>query len=320
MGIHLLTPRMAGVLERINRARRKPFHAMSPAEARAVYAAGAEVLDLPRAPLPRVEDLQVPGGDGQPRPARLYGAQPAGVSLPCPVLLYFHGGGFVLGGLDTHDSLCRQLALRSGAAVLSLDYRLAPEHPFPAAWDDAWSALRWLFANARRWGLDPDKIAVGGDSAGGTLAAATALRARDEGLPLALQLLITPGTSDRSDTGSRRLFGQGFLIDSATVTWFFDHAVPKAHRHDPRFAPLEAPEVEGVCPALVLLAECDPVVDDGIAYADRLRMDSVAVDLEIYRGVTHDFMKMGRALPEALQALDAAAQALQQAWKGTPAA
>jgi acetyl esterase len=320
MGTRLLTPRMAGVLERINRARRKPFHAMTPAEARAVYAAGAEVLDLPRAPLPQVEDLLLPGGDGQPRPARLYSAQLPGLSCPSPVLLYFHGGGFVLGGLDTHDSLCRQLALRSGAAVLSLDYRLAPEHPFPAAWDDAWSALRWLFANASRWGLDPDRIAVGGDSAGGTLAAATALRARDEGLPLALQLLITPGTSDRADTGSRRLFGQGFLIDSATVAWFFDHAVPKAHRHDPRFAPLEAPDVEGVCPALVLLAECDPVVDDGIAYADRLRMAGVAVDLEIYRGVTHDFIKMGRVLPEASQALDAAAQALQQAWKGTPPA
>lgn len=315
MGTHLLTPVMAGVLARIYRARRKPFHAMTPAEARAVYFAGAEVLDLPRAPLPRVEDLQVPGGDGQPRLARLYRAQPPGVSRPCPVLLYFHGGGFVLGGLETHDSLCRQLALRSGAAVLSLDYRLAPEHPFPAAWDDAWSALRWLIANASLWGLDPDRVAVGGDSAGGTLAAATALRARDEGLPLALQLLVTPGTSSRADTGSRRLFAQGFLIESATVDWFFDHAIPRAHRHDPRFAPLEAQDLEGVCPAMVLLAECDPVVDDGIAYADKLRMAGVQVDLEIYRGVTHDFMKMGRVLPEARQALDAAALALKGAWQ-----
>ena len=318
MGAHLLTPRMAAVLQRINRARRKPFHAMTPQEARTAYSAGAEVLDLPRAPLPRVEKLHLPGGDGQPRPARLYASTPASPAHAVPVLLYFHGGGFVLGGLETHDSLCRQFALRSGAAVLSLDYRLAPEHPFPAAWDDAWSALRWVADHGASLGLDTQRIAVGGDSAGGTLAAATALRARDEGLPLALQLLITPGTSDRADTGSRRLFGQGFLIDSATVTWFFDHAVAKAHRHDPRFAPLEAPDVEGVCPALVLLAECDPVVDDGIAYADRLRMAGVTVDLEIYRGVTHDFMKMGRVLPEASQALDAAAQALQQAWKGTP--
>jgi len=317
MGTHLLTPRMAGVLERIARARRKPFHTMSPAEARAAYSAGAEVLDLPRAPLPRVEELMLPGGDGLPRPARLYAAAAldATGSRPSPVLLYFHGGGFVLGSLDTHDSLCRQLALRSGGAVLALDYRLAPEHPFPAAWDDAWAALHWLREQGAQWGLDTSRIAVGGDSAGGTLAAATALRARDEHVPLALQLLITTGTSDRADTGSRRLFAQGFLIDSATVEWFFDHAVPRAHRHDPRFAPLEAQDLEGVCPALVLLAECDPVVDDGIAYADRLRMAGVAVDLEIYRGVTHDFMKMGRLLPEAPQALDAAALALKGAWQ-----
>jgi acetyl esterase len=200
--------------------------------------------------------------------------------------------------------------------VLALDYRLAPEHPFPAAWDDAWAALCWLGDHGPGQGLDKGRVAVGGDSAGGTLAAATALRARDEGLALALQVLITPGTSDRADTGSRHLFGQGFLIDSATVTWFFDHAVPQAHRHDPRFAPLEAPDLEGVCPALVLLAECDPVVDDGIAYADRLRMAGVPVALEIYRGVTHDFMKMGRVLPEASQALDVAAQALKGAWQG----
>lgn len=317
MGTHLLTPRMAGVLDRIARARRKPFHAMSPAEARAAYSVGAEVLDLPRAPLPRVEELTLPGGDGLPRPARLYAAAAldANGSQPSPVLLYFHGGGFVLGGLDTHDSLCRQFALRSGGAVLALDYRLAPEHPFPAAWDDAWAALHWLREQGAHWGLDTSRVAVGGDSAGGTLAAATALRARDEQVPLALQLLITPGTSDRADTGSRRLFAQGFLIDSATVEWFFDHAVPRDHRHDPRFAPLEAQDLEGVCPALVLLAECDPVVDDGIAYADRLRMAGVAVDLEIYRGVTHDFMKMGRVLPEALQALDAAALALKGAWQ-----
>jgi acetyl esterase len=146
------------------------------------------------------------------------------------------------------------------------------------------------------------------------IAPATALRARDEGLELVLQLLVTPGIGDRSDSGSRRLFANGFLIDAATVQWFFDHAVPREHRRDPRFAPIEAAEHEGLCPALLLLAECDPVVDDGIGYADRLRLAGVPVDLEIYRGVTHDFMKMGRVLPEALLALDRAAAALRTAW------
>ena len=313
MTVHLLTPRMSGLLDRIRRAGRPPFHTMSPSQARAAYAAGAEVLDLPRAPLPRVEDLRLPAGDGSTRPARLYAARGREAG-PQPLLLYLHGGGFVLGNLDTHDSLCRQFALRSGGAVVALDYRLAPEHRFPAAWDDVWAALTALRAGAADLGLDARRIAIGGDSAGGTLAAATALRARDEGLPLVLQLLVTPGIGDRADSGSRRLFANGFLIDVATVQWFFDHAVPPEQRSDPRFAPLEAPDHECLCPALFLLAECDPVVDDGIGYADRLRAAGVPVDLEIYRGVTHDFMKMGRVLPEALQALDRAAAALRTAW------
>ena len=313
MTVHLLTPRMSGLLDRIRRAGRPPFHTMSPSQARAAYAAGAEVLDLPRAPLPRVEDLRLPAGDDSTRPARLYAARGREAG-PQPLLLYLHGGGFVLGNLDTHDSLCRQFALRSGGAVVALDYRLAPEHRFPAAWDDVWAALTALRAGAADLGLDARRIAIGGDSAGGTLAAATALRARDEGLPLVLQLLVTPGIGDRADSGSRRLFANGFLIDAATVQWFFDHAVPPEQRSDPRFAPLEAPDHECLCPALFLLAECDPVVDDGIGYADRLRAAGVPVDLEIYRGVTHDFMKMGRVLPEALQALDRAAAALRTAW------
>ncbi len=299
---------MAGLLERIRRAGRAPWHTMSPGQARAAYEAAAEVLDLPRAPLPRVEELSLPGGDGTPRRARLYAA---GTGAR-PALLYLHGGGFVIGSLETHDSLCRQLALRSGWAVLALDYRLAPEHPFPAAFDDAWAAMEALAATPARWGLAAHALAVGGDSAGGTLAAACALHARDIGLPLALQLLVTPGTAARADTASHRRFGHGFLLDSATIEWFFDQTLPRAQRDDWRFAPLQA-DVDGVAPACVILAECDPVVDEGLAYADRLRAAGVAVQLELARGVTHDFIKMGRALPEAGQALDAAAAALQGA-------
>jgi len=300
---------MAGLLQRIQRAQRRPLHAMTPAEARQSYESAAEILDLPRAPLRRVLDFQVPAGDGTPLAARLY----ADSHAPLPVLLYLHGGGFVIGSLETHDSLCRQLALRSGAAVVALDYRLAPEHRFPTAVDDTWAALQWLHDNAASLGLDGTRLAVGGDSAGGTLAAVCALRARDQGLHLALQLLITPGTSAHGDTASRRLFANGFLLDAATIDWFFDHAIEHAHRPDWRFAPLNHDAPEGVAPACVILAECDPLVDEGLAYADKLRRAGVPVSLELYRGLTHDFIKMGRVLGEAGDAQQAAAAALRGA-------
>jgi len=314
----LLTPAMAGLLERIRRANRTPYHALTVAQAREAYLAAAEVLDLPRAPLARVENIELPGGDGRPRPARLYvdRAQPAGL------LLYLHGGGFVIGGLETHDSLCRQLARRSGGAVVALDYRLAPEHRFPAAVEDTWAALAAIAApHADAAPLGPRvgwpaglPIAVGGDSAGGTLAAVAALHARDRGWPLALQLLITPGTTAFADTASHRLFANGFLLDAVTIDWFFDHALERGRRSDWRFAPLLADDVEGVAPTCIILAECDPLVDEGLAYGDRLRAAGVPVELELVRGVTHDFIKMGRALKEASHALDAAAAALKQAW------
>lgn len=299
---------MAGLLDRIRRAARPPWHALSPVEARAAYAAGAEILDLPRAPLARVEPLTLAG-----RPARLYAPVPRGPAA-LPGLLYLHGGGYVIGGLDTHDSLCRQLALRSGGAVVALDYRLAPEHPFPAAVDDTWAALADLRQRAASLGLDPTRLAIGGDSAGGTLAAVGAIHARDTGLALRLQLLITPGTGAHPDTPSQRLFAQGFLLDRASIDWFFDHTLPAHHRRDWRFAPLEAPDLDGVAPACVVLAECDPLVDEGLAYADRLRLAGVPVQLEMARGLTHDFIKMGRALKEAAAFQQLAAAALKEAW------
>ena len=302
---------MQGLLQRIERAQRAPFHTLSPPQARASYEAVAELLDLPRVPLPRVEDLKVPAADGAPLGARLYAVSDARL----PTLLYLHGGGFVVGSLETHDSLCRQLALRSGAAVLALDYRLAPEHRFPTAVDDAWAALQWLARHGDGLGLDGRRLAVGGDSAGGTLAAVCALRARDQGLHLGLQLLITPGTAARGDSVSRRLFAKGFLLDESTIEWFFDQYIEPAQRSDWRFAPLLCDDLDDVAPACVILAECDPVVDEGLAYADRLRGAGVSVRLELYRGLTHDFIKMGRALPEAGDALQAAADAMKGAWE-----
>ena len=191
---------MAAILERIARANRPGFETMTPAAARVAYTAAAEVLEPPRAPLARVEETTLPGAGGVALAARLY-APSTGV---LPVLLYLHGGGFTVGNLETHDSLCRQLALRSGAAVIALDYRLAPEHRFPTAVDDAWAALQALARadTGARLGLDTSRLAVGGDSAGGTLSAVCALLARDAGLKLALQVLITPGTIAHADTPS----------------------------------------------------------------------------------------------------------------------
>jgi len=299
------------ILERMARARRAPLQSLTPQDARTAYTFGAEVLDPPRAALPRVEDFTLAAGDGTPLPARLYAPSHARL----PVMLYLHGGGFTIGNLETHDSLCRQFALRSGAAVVALDYRLAPEHRFPTAIEDAWAALRGLAAAGDRLGLDTRRLAVGGDSAGGTLAAVCALMARDAGLPLALQVLVTPGTIAHAESPSHARFAHGFLLDSEVIAWFFDQYIDVADRDDWRFAPMNADDVEGVAPACVVLAECDPLVDEGVAYADRLRARGVDVALELYRGVTHDFIKMGRMLPEAAQAQQAIGDALRRAFE-----
>ncbi len=306
-----LTPQMRAVLSGMARAARPRLYMLTPQEARDAYAAGAGVLEIAPASLTRVQDLRIPARDGSELPARLYAASgEAGL----PVLLYLHGGGFTIGSIETHDVLCRELAHLSGAAVLSLGYRLAPEHRFPVAIDDTWDALAWLAANASTLGLDGARVAVGGDSAGGTLAAAAAVMARDAHLSLALQLLFYPGTTAHQDTDSHARFASGPILGKAEIDWFFGNYIDQAQRDDWRFAPLLAPDVDGVAPAWIGLAEIDPLVDEGIAWADRLRMAGVAVDLEIYRGVTHEFIKMGRALPEARCAHRDAAQALRKAF------
>ena len=301
---------MSGVIERMARAGHPPLHALSPAEAKAAYEKGAGVLEVPRPVLARVDDFRITARDGFALPARLYA--PSDDALP--VLLYFHGGGFTVGSVATHDTLCRVLSSRSGCAVVSLDYRLAPDHKFPTAHDDAWDALQFVATQGAGLRLDTTRMAVGGDSAGGTLAAVCAIMARDAGLPLALQLLIYPGMTAHQDTASHRRFADGPLLSKALIGYFFDLYVnAPSDRDDWRFAPLNADDVDGVAPAWIGLAEADPLVDEGVAYADKLRAAGVRVDLEIYRGVIHEFIKMGRAVPEALQAQADAANALKEA-------
>jgi acetyl esterase len=305
-----LTPRMAELLRSIHRAERPSFKDMSVRHARIAYLAGSEIFELPRAPLARVEDLAVPAFDGRTLKARLYA--PSGDRLP--VMLYLHGGGFTIGNLVTHDALCRQLALRSGAAVLALGYRLAPEHRFPTAVDDCWSAMEWLALQGAEIGLDGSRLAVGGDSAGGTLAAVAALRARDIGLPLRLQVLITPGTAACADMPSHATYARGHLLEASDLAWFYAQYIQERDRQDWRFAPLHAPTLEGAAPACMVLAECDPLVDEGLAYAGRLRAAGVRVDAHLHRGVTHDFIKLGRVIPEAHAAQAAIGAALQKAF------
>ncbi len=305
-----LTSKMAGVVDRMARAHQAPYYTLSAAEARAAYEKGAGVLEVPKPALARIDDFTIPARDGHAVPARLYA--PSNDRLP--LLLFFHGGGFTVGSIATHDTLCRVLSHKSGCAVVSLDYRLAPEHKFPTASDDAWDALQFIAKEAGGLGLDGTRIALGGDSAGGTLAATCAIFARDAGLPVALQMLFYPGTTAHQDTASHRVFEKGPLLDEPLISWFFAQYVnTPADRDDWRFAPLNADDVDGVAPAWIGLAECDPVVDEGIAYADKLRAAGVPVALDIYRGVIHEFVKMGRAIPEALQAQADAARALQEA-------
>lgn len=271
------------------------------------------MLDLQPVPqVDRVEDISLPARDGHALPARLYAAHS---DADLPVLLYIHGGGFTVGSLTTHDVLCRQLSRQGQCAVVSLDYRLAPEHRFPSAVDDSWDALNWLQQQGKTFGLDTTRLAVGGDSAGGTLAAVCALMARDAGLGLRLQLLFYPGCMARQVTASHHTFAEGFMLDKETVDWFFANYIDEADRDDWRFAPMNAPDHTGLAPAWIGLAECDPLVDEGVQYADTLRMAGVPVDLEIYRGVVHGFITMGRAIPDALNAHADAGRALRSAFE-----
>ncbi|MDO9134616.1 MAG: alpha/beta hydrolase [Hydrogenophaga sp.] len=318
----LLTPAMRHVLERIARAGHVPLHALTPAQAKLAYEAGAGVLEIPSHKLARVEDLRFAARDGVELHAQLF-APTSDVALP--VLLYFHGGGFTVGSAATHAALCRHLAHLAHCAVVSVDYRLAPEWKFPTAVHDAWDSLLWLCEQGDALGLDANRIAVGGDSAGGTLAAVTAIAARDAGVPLALQMLFYPGCAGHQDTASHKAFERGFLLEEPHISYFFGHYLRSAaDRDDWRFAPLDGVdehghvrELDDVAPAWIGLAECDPLTDEGVMYADRLRHAGVPVDIDIYAGVVHGFINFGRAIPQALTAHNDAARALRQAFKET---
>ena len=267
------------------------------------------VAQRPPIAMERVESLEIPGPAGAIG-ARLY--VPPENAEPSPLLVYYHGGGWVIGDLDTHDDPCRFLASRSGAGVLSIDYRLAPEHPFPAAAEDAFAAYQWALANAERLGADPRRIAVGGDSAGGNLAAAACLMARDgDAPPPAMQLLIYPVTETAGTARSRRTFGEGFLLTRGDMDWFEERYLPPGvDRGDPRVALLEAGDLSGLPPAYFAIAGFDPLRDEALAFATRLREAGVPVATRLHPGLVHSFANLTAICPTARAAMLEAAGAL----------
>jgi acetyl esterase len=298
-------PQVQAVLEMIDDRPVPPTYAVSPGEARAQLEALAAMRGDGES-VATVEnfDVEGPGGDLS---MRLYLPDGDG---PFPVLVYFHGGGFVIGSLETHDALCRSLANAGDCAVLSVDYRLAPEHPFPAAVEDAVAAVEWIAEHGTHVDVDADRIAVGGDSAGANLAAATTLAVQDrDGPELCRQILIYPAVSSPvlgEDFESYEENAEGYFLETESMQWFLDQYVQdEIHLRNEYFAPLLAADLSGVPPASIITAEFDPLRDEGLAYAARLEADGVAVDAYHYERMIHGFASMVGLVDAAEDAVEA---------------
>jgi acetyl esterase len=295
-----LDPQIQALRERHARGGGAPLYTLSVDEARAADLAAIRASAGSPRPLYEVTDRRLPGPGGD-LPVRLY--RPSG-ERPMPALLYYFGGGWTLGSIDTADAVCRTLAEETGCLVVTVGYRLAPEHPFPAAVQDSYAALRWVAARAGELGADPARLAVGGDSAGGNLAAAVTLLARDDGdIRLAGQLLVYPNTDQLADDDSMRANADPWLFNHHSVAWYARHylAAPQ-DASNPLASPLRADDLSGLPPALVITAEYDPLRDQGEAYARRLAEAGVPVELSRYPGMAHGFFTMAGAVDAARSA------------------
>jgi acetyl esterase len=302
-----LHPEVRALLEMMDAQGAPPLESQDPVVARQDRVEGMKMLGGEPRPLARVEDFSIPGPDGDV-PVRLYAMEHGGVR---PALIYFHGGGWVFGNLDTHDAVCRDLAAESGAVVISVDYRLSPEVKFPAAVNDSYAATLWIAANAERLGIDARRISVGGDSAGGNLATVIAMRCRDAGGPaLARQLLIYPVTDLSSfDTASHRELAEGYFLTRAAMQWFTGHYLASDDQSRlPEASPLHAPNLSGLPPAFLITAEFDPLRDEGEAYAARLQQAGVSVTVKRYPGMVHGFVSMRGVVSGGRQAIQEAAK------------
>ena len=298
----MLHPQTKALLAFIEERGIPPTHTLSPDEARRVYRERRGALQPEPPAVGEVRELQAAGPIGA-IPLRLYRPLAAleNAGEPLPVLVYFHGGGWVIGDLDTHDTLCRELANAAGCAVVAVDYRMGPEHRFPAAVDDVLAATRWVREQAGALRLDPGRLAVGGDSAGGNLAAVVALAARDAGdLPIAFQLLIYPATDMRRGHPSHTTNGDGYVLTRDTLAYFHDHYIADpAHDLDWRASPLLHTDLAGLPPALVITAGYDPLRDEGLDYARALTEAGNRATCVCFERQIHGFITMGRVLDEA---------------------
>ena len=306
-----IDPDTQAVLDMIRLAGRPPFETLTPAEAREAYSASRRILQLPPEDVAESRDATVAGPLG-PIGIRLYRPVGTDASDVLPALVWYHGGGWLLGDLDSHDVACRRFANAVRCRVVSVDYRMAPEHVFPAAVNDSFEATKYVFEHAAELGIDPDRIAVGGDSAGGNLAAVMALMSRDGALPkVAFQLLVYPATDMMMTTVSSKTIGPGVPLTSATMKWFIDHYA-KGHETDWRASPARVASVAGIAPALVLTCAHDPLRDEGIEYARRLEREGGRVVHLHYSDQIHGFISMGRMIRAADQAIDVMARVLKQ--------
>jgi acetyl esterase len=311
----MLDPEAKILLDAVAAANRPAFETIGADAARKLYKETRAAV-TPAAPdVSEVGNFAAPGPNG-PIPLRYYRPAGADKKEPLPVLVFYHGGGWVIGDLDTHDVVCRTLANNAGCAVVSVDYRMGPEHKFPTAVEDAYAALLWVVEEAKHLRVDGARVAVGGDSAGGNLAAVVALMAREAGAPaLAFQLLIYPATNMVMETESHRRFGEGHLLTRTSMTWFQLMYLNGAEdQKDWRASPLKAASLANLPPALVIVAGNDPLRDEGEAYAKALHAAGNRVTFREFPGSIHGFITMGKVLPQANEALAEMGEALQRAF------
>ena len=314
----MLHPQARALLDLIEQRGLPPTHTLSVADARATYRDRRAVTQPAPPEVAQVRDLEATGPHG-PIPLRLYRPLGSNATAALPVLVYYHGGGWVIGDLDTHDVLCRELANGAGCAVVAVDYRLAPEQRFPAAVDDCVAATRWVHSHASELHLDAARLAVGGDSAGGNLAAVVSIAARDSGtLPIVFQLLIYPATDQHRSAPSHTENGQGYLLTIDAMDYFSGHYLPDRARYaDWRASPLLRPDLANLPPALVLTAGYDPLRDEGEAYAERLAAAGNRASHVCFTRQIHGFILMGKVLDEANSAVALCAAELKRAF-GVP--